>query len=189
MRHKLHTSFELISVQLAAREDMKGLSALLLICLTSVNLTTQCNVSVNNFVAAFRFLNDVAVHVPEESLENIDAPFFKIVCPSGFDDVEQPHHQDTGLPLLCHGGKVYHAFTEEEYPLNLRINCRSRALTFFRAESLTCPFSSIAIGYEIDENIIVHAESCFDLFEMKVKYLHFVARPMNSLISEKVRMS
>lgn len=161
------------------------LTALFLVSLT-LQPSTQCNVSVSNFVASFRFLNNVAVHIPEESLGNIDAHFFKIVCPSGFDDEGQPHHEDTELPLLCDGGEVYHALLDHKYKLNLQINCRSRALTFYQAKGEKCAFSNIAIGYEIDEGIITHAESCFDLFEMKVKYLHFVARPMNSLVSMEV---
>ncbi|KAL5276255.1 hypothetical protein ACFFRR_001840 [Megaselia abdita] len=162
-------------------------TALYLIFLTSVSvkITTQCNVSVNNFVASFRFLNNVPVHIPEESLGNIDANFFKIICPRGFDDKNQPHDNESDLPLFCNDGKLFHAFEEHSYPANMQVNCKSQALTFFHAKSPTCSSSNIAIGYKIDEMIIVHAESCFDLFEMKVKYLHFVARPMSSLISEE----
>lgn len=178
--------FSISSVHIYRPEDMMGLVALFLIALTSVNLTTQCNVSVNNFVAAFRFLNNVAVHIPEESLGNIDANFFKIICPSKFDDENQPHHQDTELPLLCKDGKMYHAFNDHQYSSHLQVHCRSQALTFFQAESEKCAFSNIAIGYDIDGEILTHAESCFDLFEMKVKYLHYVARPMNSLVSKEV---
>lgn len=161
--------------------------ALFLVSLT-LQLSTQCNVSVNNFVASFRILNHVAVHIPEESLGNIDAHLFKIVCPSGFDDVGQPHHEHTELPLLCDAGEVYfkNETLSHKYPPNMQINCRSQALTFYQAKGNKCAFSNIAIGYKFDENIITHAESCFDLFEMKVKYMHFVARSMNSLVSTEV---
>uniref|UniRef100_T1H3S7 Uncharacterized protein n=1 Tax=Megaselia scalaris TaxID=36166 RepID=T1H3S7_MEGSC len=69
------------------------------------------------------------------------------------------------------------------YPKDLVLNCRSRKLTFYKANKGTCTATNIALGYEVNKKIIVHAESCFDLFEMKVKYLHFIARPLKSLIS------